>query len=187
MAEKCWCGRALIAISECLETSRWECPVHGSDWQRDPNLAALEKAMFMAHHRYRFDLGISLPKHEQERRFPGTTIAEAETDSDPLSTMWERMPWQEREAFAYYAKAALRFVGSVDAKGEVVVLGRDAISKAREALHDAMVCLEFHFHMVREGSVQTIPAGIVKETSVLIVHDECRDALRSLRGEGGER
>ena len=121
------------------------------------------KAMFLAHHRYRFDLGISLPDAEQQRRFPATSIEQKERGDDPLETMWAALPWKEQLPFEYYAQAALRFLGSVDEKGEVVVLGRDAIRKALEALELAMPLI-----YSRSGRVFM------------------QTALRALRGEGGE-
>jgi len=60
------------------------------------------------------------------------------------------------------ARAALHFLGSVDEKGEVVALGRDAIRKAVEALE------------IAESSAFGTTGNYI------------RDALRALRGEGGE-
>ena len=76
------------------------------------------KAMFLAHHRYRFDLGISLPDAEQQRRFPATSIEQKERGDDPLETMWAALPWKEQLPFEYYAQAALRFLGCVQETGD---------------------------------------------------------------------
>ena len=123
------------------------------------------KAMFLAHHRYRFDLGISLPDAEQQRRFPATSIEQKERGDDPLETMWAALPWKEQLPFEYYAQAALRFLGCVDEKGEVVVLGRGAVGKALEALDKADYC--------GDKDCEYAPA--------------VETARRALRGEGGER
>ena len=45
MADRCWCGKALVARDieafrgtneEPLQTVVFECPVHGADWERPP-------------------------------------------------------------------------------------------------------------------------------------------------------
>jgi len=84
---------------------------------------------------------------------------------------WVGLKPTTRNVYLSRAEAALRFLGCVNSKGEVVALGRGAVGKARQALGDAE---------------ELFSSDLWSHAQLRVLVHSLLDALRALRGEGGE-
>lgn len=90
--------------------------------------------------------------------------------TNPNAPMWAN-PEDWYDLMDTLAEAALRFLGCVNSKGEVMAPGRGAVGKARQALGDAE---------------ELFSSDLWSHAQLRVLVHSLLDALRALRGEGGE-